>query len=149
MTGSFHYHRFGDLFVLVHAATSPDDTTWSRYVAEYGRVDRPRSFPRALVLSDGGGPSGAQRKALEEVAGDDDRAAIVSASALPRFVVSMLTLRTPNIQAFAPREIDEAMRFLDLSSAERREVAAHVSELRRKGDLGSLRVLDAAFPSVG
>src|SRR6185369_13842921 len=89
--------------------------------------------PRVLVITAGGSPTPEQRKRLESILHPHRaraRVAVVTDSTFARGVVKAIRLFYPFCQAFAPKELDEALRFLDLRSVDFLEVTRYAEELR-------------------
>jgi len=101
----------GDLFVVIHPATPPNDDDWMDYLRSWRPLDMTRM--RTLVFTDGGGPNAAQRKlANDALGGKASLTAVVSASQLVRGMVTALSWFNPKIKAFAPEEALEAFHYL-------------------------------------
>src|SRR5436190_18835266 len=64
-------------FVLLHTAKAPDETTWSRYIeALANRMAQSQMPVHVFAVTDGGGPSSGQRRALAEAFARDQRGAM-------------------------------------------------------------------------
>lgn len=125
--------------VLIHGESDPTDAEWAEYLAALRRrLEQGPAF-RALVVTPGSGPNMRQRKQLNEVfGGQAAQAAVVTASAVGRAVVTLLGLRNPGIRAFDPDHLDDALAFLALPSDDRARMRLVVSELRRQVGLAEL-----------
>jgi hypothetical protein len=121
----------GHTLVVVHGVTHPNDTDWEVYLdALRGHFD---VIDSQLVVTDGGSPNSAQRKAsLELAAGRWERTpatAVVTSAVLARGAVTALSwFMKDRIRAFSLAEFDEACAFIGASSekAVLREVATRL-----------------------
>lgn len=107
----------GSTLVVVHDATHPSDSDWQIY------LDAIRAnqdvITAQLIVTDGGSPNAAQRRAsLEYARGRPVPAtAVISGSVLVRGVVSALSwFMKDRIRAFARDEFDEACEFVAAST---------------------------------
>jgi hypothetical protein len=106
------------ILVALNGRSFPSDAEWSDYMALARRGLEAGARFRALSISDGGGPTGAQRHEAATLAGSDPHAALVSSSRLARGIATALSWFFPSFKVFAPREIARALRWLDLPEAE-------------------------------
>ncbi len=91
------------LIILVHGADPPTDLEWATYVREFVKHDA--KGQRNLAFTDGGAPSGAQRKQVNDfLKGRASPAVVVSASYMVRGVVTALSWFNPQVRAYAPEE---------------------------------------------
>ena len=89
--------------------------------------------PRVLVITAGGAPTPEQRKKLDRVIDpirEKIRIAVVTDSTFARGVVKAIRLLYPCYQAFALKELEDALRFLDVRSGEVIEVKRCAEELQ-------------------
>ena len=122
----------GCLIVCQGKETAVDDE-WSRYLEAAARYVGVTAKPRGLVITAGGAPTPEQRKKLDQIFHPHRaraRVAVVTDSTFARGVVTAIRLFYPFYQAFALKELDEALRFLDLRSTEVIEVRRYAEELR-------------------
>jgi len=103
--------------VLVHGNDTPTETEWQRYLGDAGRW-----FPELtgiLVVTDGGGPTSSQRRALNATAvrsGQTSiRTAVVSNSLFVRGIVNAINLVSPRIRAFRPDTMPDAFTYIGAS----------------------------------
>lgn len=101
--------------VLVHADVDPADAEWTRYVERLGDAD----CSGILVLSDGASPSAAQRRQLVDRLEANGRrintqTAVLTGSLISRGVVTALSWFAPQIRAFEPSRLDEALGYLEV-----------------------------------
>jgi hypothetical protein len=74
---------------------------------------------RGLSFSDGGAPNSTQRRLMNDtLGGKSPLSAVVTNSAMARGVVTAMGWFNPNIKAFSPTELDEALRFLNVNKSE-------------------------------
>jgi hypothetical protein len=125
----------GRLAIAVHSAQDPSNLEWSGYLRDtLAQADV--SSLRVLVISYGGGPSGAQRRQLMESLRRPAPTALLSSSRFARTVVGVLSWFNPKIRAFGLYDDAAAYKFLELTQDEQ--------ELARK-----LRTrLESQLPSV-
>jgi hypothetical protein len=121
----------GHTLVVVHGVRHPSDGDWAIYLDTLRQ--NWAEIRAQLIVTDGGSPTSAQRKAsLEIAAGQWDRTpptAVVTSSILARGVVTALSwFMKDRIRAFAQAELDEACEFIGASSenAALREAAARL-----------------------
>jgi hypothetical protein len=119
----------GRTLIVVHDKTHPSDDDWQLYLDAL-RVNR-HAIGAQLIVTDGGSPTAAQRRAsLEHARGFAlPSSAVLTSSVLVRGVVSALSwFMKDRIRAFAPNEFDEACVFIGATAetAVLREVAARL-----------------------
>jgi len=120
--------------VAAHAETPPTDEEWNRYVDEARTAAEAMASSRgswALIMSDGGGPNGAQRKAIAAVPGIAALpTAVISSSLLTRGMVTATAWLGKEIRAFAPEHIERAYAYLGISPEQRTLVIHELASLR-------------------
>jgi hypothetical protein len=103
----------GRTLVVVHGTTHPSDADWEIYL---GALRRYAGVMEAqLVVTDGGSPNSAQRRASLEFARGRPvpPTAVVTSSVLARGAVTALSwFMKDRIRAFRPHEFDEACAFI-------------------------------------
>lgn len=107
--GALGFEVMGDLVVVVHGHSPPSDAAWASYLAATS------SWPQVphLVVTSGGAPTSAQRRALRDAWRCRPlRVAVVSASNRINLVVTAVSWFNPDIMLFRPDEIDRAMTYL-------------------------------------
>jgi DNA-binding LacI/PurR family transcriptional regulator len=121
----------GHTLVVVHGKTHPSDKDWELYLDALRR--NADVIDSQLVVTEGGSPNSAQRKAsLELAAGHEAPApptAVVTSSVLARGAVKALSwIMKDRIRAFSRAEFDEACVFIGASAkkAALREVATRL-----------------------
>jgi hypothetical protein len=128
--------------VVVHSSLPPSDAEWSSYIAEWeANIARHSEMQklRTLVSTDGGAPNAAQRaKLTQAMRGKETPVAILLDGILARAAVTALSLFIPELKAFPPSAVDQAMNFLGLAAAERR---AALELLKRLGALSGARTV--------
>jgi hypothetical protein len=89
---------------------------------------------RFVILSRGGAPDGAQRRALMAMVGSARKppVALLSDSIIVRGITAAFHLFAPIMKAFGTSELQAAGDFLNLTPTERERVAALLSELERE-----------------
>jgi hypothetical protein len=105
-----------DLILAVHGARPPSSSEWDSYLKEHQRLASEKRKVSILVVTEGGGPNSAQRAALKELVASDLRTAIVTGSVAVRGIVTAFNwLGWSSMQAFAPHEMDGALRLVGAS----------------------------------
>lgn len=120
--------------VLVHDMQAPSDAEWSRYMAQIEAHSAAiRGF---LVVSNGGGPTSTQRhvlkKTLERTGLSARPTAVVSSDRLTRGIVIALNLFVPNIRAFRPDVLEQALTHIQATDPDRAALLAEVEWLRQQ-----------------
>lgn len=127
---------FGEVcgcLVVCQGKAPPADDESSRYLEALARYVETTAQPRVLVITSGGAPNPEQRKKLDRITRQNRgqiKFAIVTGSTFARGVVKAIRLIHPFYQAFAPGEMDDALRFLDVRSADVLEVTGYAGELQ-------------------
>lgn len=107
----------GNLGIAVFNANAPTDEEWAEMIQVVKKADLARF--RGLSFSDGGAPNSTQRRMMNAaLGGKSPLSAVVTHSAMARGVVTAMGWFNPNIKAFAPTELDEALRFLNVNRSE-------------------------------
>ena len=118
----------GDVFVAVHDAQPPTDADWNATIRHY-RKFKPQ-IRCGLIVSEGGGPTAPQRKALAgEEASDKVPRAVVTSSAVTRGIVTAMRWIGQDIRAFSPDELVGAFRFLGIPDEQQKAVLDTVANL--------------------
>lgn len=130
------------IFVLVHGNEDPPDSEWDVYVDAIRNTVAARNGFRALVYSPGVGPNMRQRQRLNAVAAGArgfHRTAVLTTSTVSRAITTLLGLRWPDIRAFEPSRLEDAMDHLEASEPEKSELRIVLGELRlQMGHMGEL-----------
>lgn len=121
----------GGLMMLVHTNRPPSDAEWDLYFREFVKHDPARI--RSIAFTDGGAPSGAQRKQINDMLnGRTTRGAVVTASPFVRGVVTALSWFNAQMKAFAADEVDAALEHLGVRDDEMALVRREIQLLRRR-----------------
>jgi hypothetical protein len=134
MSPSMAFARCGPTHgVVVHTAAPPSDAEWQAYLQETERWFGP--LIGCLVVTAGGGPNGAQRRALAEMFARHGpvvvRTAVMMDSVVVRTIVNAINLFNPQIQAFRGDALDAALQHIR-GVAHREALLATLAELRRQ-----------------
>jgi hypothetical protein len=125
--------RVESLVILRESKLDPSDEEWDETLRIVVEQWQELGQLKVLVVSDGGGPTQAQRKRLERtLEGKPIRVAVVSDSMKVRFICSSVALFTSNLSSFKVSEMRAAYLWLNLSEHERKlanEQVAQMSEL--------------------
>lgn len=124
-----------DLLICLHTKAPPRDEEWQEYITlSVKQVEDARGIKRRfrqLVITEGGAPSLAQRKAVTDAfqaaVGDgsvQEMIAVVSNSPYTRFVTTALSIIVKGIRSFPEDKLDNALAYLGVvdSAAARRRV---------------------------
>lgn len=127
MSSCLTVRTIGRLFIVRQNANSPTHEDWAKFLAELGRL-KPR-FPemRAMVFSDGGGPTPEQRQRLATMmSGKVIQTAVISDQSLVRFVVATIGLFNKSIKTYSWSDTHLAFDWLRLDESERQTVQTNV-----------------------
>jgi hypothetical protein len=130
---SIAFEQTPHCLVAVMGRDNPPDAEWDAYVAAIDAGLGSGRPPRALVVSDGGAPSPAQRKRLDAAtaqAGRQLKAAILTGSTFVRGVVNAFALIQPGYRAFAPAALADAVDYLGIRAAHLEELRSTIARLR-------------------
>jgi len=118
--------------LAVISQSGPTDDEWARYLRDVKEL--PVEGLRGawgLILSEGGGPNGPQRKALAEVKTISRiPTAVVTGSMLARGLVMATSWLGKEIRAFAPQHLTRAFDYLAVAPTERPRVVEELAVLR-------------------
>jgi hypothetical protein len=101
------------MVLVVHGSESPSDKEWARYL----EVLKQHGFDGTtqLLYSDGGGPSPTQRRDLHDLLdGRTMPVAVLSDSAQVHGMVTAMSWFNPQIRAFPPAALREALAYLGI-----------------------------------
>jgi hypothetical protein len=119
----------GHVLVAVYGKEAPSDAEAQQMVACFKDALRLENL-RSLSYTPGGGPTAAQRKALNEVmAGRSVPAAVVTGSPLVRGLVVAVSWFNKGIRPFAPADEESAFRYLEIPSSQFRLYRGEVKKL--------------------
>lgn len=117
--------------ILLQGKETPTDPEWSEVIRLVSATDDINTT-QVLVVTDGGGPSLAQRQKLEHVLrGTKVCSAVVSDSVKVRFIVATVALFSSKISSFTLREIHKAYDYLGLTSAQIMLAEKSLAEMRQ------------------
>jgi hypothetical protein len=135
------YATISNCVIYVSSTVPPTDADWDHYLAFIKANFKPREKAKALVFERGRGLSLPQRQRLDESTEHLELAvAIISDSPVTRLVVNALSWVKRGYKAFSTSELDEAIRYLDATSA-----AFRLKEESKRLALE----LDASTPKMG
>ena len=119
--------------IVVQGAATPSEAEWQAYLD-----DLETWLPDVvgtLIVTDGGGPSSSQRRALKalfhRVGRKSVRAAVVSSSLMARGIVNALNLFNPGIRVFHPDAMTDALVYIG-AALDGPAVLAEVEWLRQR-----------------
>jgi hypothetical protein len=112
-----------NLLVVVHPEGPPSDAEWEAYLSIATEIERATGSLRTLVLTRGGVPSAAQRAAYTRTV-KRAKAAVVSSSIAARATTRYMAIWNRAIRPFDARELDDALRYLDLEDVGLRPLIA-------------------------
>jgi hypothetical protein len=125
----------GSIIVLRENQNTPTDRDWDDFLQILREHRANNERVRILVVTDGGGPSSAQRKRLEEALGGRSfRVSVVTDSAKVRFIVSSIALLNRDIKTFSKAEIKGAFEHLRLDPTDQETAKNEIRKLERDLD---------------
>ncbi len=140
MPGTLAFELHDSVMLLVHRREAPTDPEWDVYIGECKRLlEEAPSGLRALVVTEGGGPTVDQRRRLNEMlAGRAARAAIISESIMIRGIVTAMSWWNPLIKSFRKQELEPALAYVQLPLADLPHILARLDALRASIELPPL-----------
>jgi hypothetical protein len=127
-TRNMAFASSGNILVALHTTSAPSHEEWGEYMQALKRIDLTKGV--AIAFSDGGGPSSAQRKLLNEtLKGRALPAAVVTRDAFVRSIVRALAWFNPLLKDFSPERTADAFEYLKLTKAESETVRTLVQGL--------------------
>lgn len=127
----------GNLAIFVCNEGGPSDKDFDEFLRAFQKQDI--SKLRSLTVTRGGGPSTAQRKALNDaLKGQQLPAAVVSSAAMVRGLVTALSWFNAKIRSFTPDQLDEALEYLEVPSLSWGQVRSAIMKL--EGEIGTATV---------
>jgi hypothetical protein len=122
--------RVESLVILRESKLDPSDEEWDETLRILTIQWQEMGQLKVLVVSDGGGPTQAQRKRLQRtLEGKPIRVAVVSDSMKVRFICSSVALFMSNLSSFKISEMSQAHSWLNLSDHEKRLATDHVARM--------------------
>jgi len=117
----------GRVIAVWHSSVAPTDADWSLFLDAVRAADL--ATARGFVLTAGGTPTAAQRRALMELVGSHAvPLAVVSDLGRVRFAASLFAMMTKRLRSFATSEVEAACAHLALSDYESRRIREFVLE---------------------
>jgi hypothetical protein len=120
--------------LLAHSEKPPVDAEWDEYLKFLVESKHPSA--RLLVLTQGGGPSAAQRGRLRTVLEHYPKkklpTAILTGSVVARGIVTAISWFDQSIEAFPPQQLGAAIKYLGLPAAAEIEIARALEVLKKK-----------------
>ena len=98
----------GRLTIAVHGKSDPSNLEWAGYLRDTVAQPKP-SMLKVLVISHGGGPTGAQRKQLTDSLKQSVPTAFLSDKFLARSLVNTLSWFNPTLRALRPTRANVAI----------------------------------------
>ena len=126
------FRTVGRLLVLRENSRAPTDEDWAAFCDEVARL-RPRlKEMRAMVFTDGGGPTSDQRKRLAAaIKGGEIQTAVITDKTMVRFIVSTIGLFNKTIRTFNTHEASDAFAWLELGGEDRSTVNEMLRDLEK------------------
>jgi hypothetical protein len=126
----------GNLLMTVHGPDPMTDPEKQECLDALKGVDL--DTVRALVYTKGGGPTAAQRKALQDAYGGRTvPTAILCEGPLVRGMVTAMSWFNPSIRAFPTTEIDSALKYLEVPQDRWDHIRREVMRLLREVESAS------------
>lgn len=118
------------LFLVVYGTEAPTDEEWAVYLAEIERQGVDHTMQ--IVVTDGGGPTEAQRKHLERlIAAHEVPVAVLTDSAAIRAMVGLMSWFNRRLRAFMPGELRAALAHLEIPTSRAELIAREIANLRQ------------------
>lgn len=137
------------VLLICHTKKSPDTETWSAACRATAEGLSRASFFGTLVLTDGGGPSSAQREELAQVTQRKKfSTSVVSNASIVRFMVSSIALFNPVIQSFVPADWRNALSHLGATPAELKAVERTIRDYALRPQAERFAVLKSVASSI-
>ena len=104
----------GDIIVVANGQQIPTDAEWDAYLKFVGE-HLASAPPRAVVFSEGGGPTPAQRRRLYDLTSNSaGRVAVLTNSVMGRGITNAVQIASPyTYRMFARVEMADALAFLE------------------------------------
>lgn len=136
------------VLLVCHSRKSPEAETWSEHCGVIAEGLRREKFG-ILVLTDGGGPSSAQRQELAQATeGKRHPISVVSSASVVRFIVTSIALFNPAIQSFVPADWRKALSHLGVSPREVLEVERVLRDYSQRPHAERFSVLKSVASSI-
>jgi len=117
-----------DLVIVAHTANPPTEEESRAYLNAFRARDLSRL--RCLAFTDGGAPSAAHRRELNEILrGRAFPTAVVSSVPVVRGVVTALSWFNSKIKAFAPEDAEQAFVYLGIPQSDYAKVWVEIRKL--------------------
>ncbi len=132
--------------LFVHSKKTANDQEGEGVIRAYRSLGDQLGEYRQIVITDGGGPSSAQRQRMQAEFGDALKlmpTAVLSDAITVRFVISSLRLFMKNIKAFEARDVPGALEFAGVPADAQDTVRKRLQETAGKVPAGRFRTLDA------
>jgi hypothetical protein len=124
------------LFIVVYGTADPTDDEWKGYLDLVERHGVTRTMQ--LICTDGGEPSSAQRRLLNDLLGGRTvPVAVVSGSTRVRGTVTALSWFNRKIKAFPPADLRDALAYLEIPASRTDLIEREIGSLR--DELGQAR----------
>jgi hypothetical protein len=139
-TKTMRFREWSGVLLCVHGSTDLQPEEWAAYV-DYC-LQLPASCNKALIVTDGGGPNAAQRRALQDrylSKQKEYRVAVMTDSSVVRGIVTALSWFNPDIRAFPyddGRSLPAAMSYLGLNLDMGSRLRLELQMMRRELGLG-------------
>ena len=130
------------VMLVAHTKRRPEERVWTAMCQTIRESLERLGELRTLVLTDGGGPTSAQRAELASVSeGKPYRVSVVSGAPGVRFIVSSMALFNPTIQCFQPTDWKKGLRHLMSEPAELSTAVRAVQDLAGRPSADRFKIL--------
>ena len=148
-TTNAHCAIIGRIFIAIHTKTAPSEAEWSPMCASIANTSKLAANAGGLVFTDGGAPSPAQRKQLNEAMGGNDiPIAVMSHALIPRFVNASISLFIKSIRSYSPEEFPQAIEYLQITQEERKVLTPILLEVQQQMGAERLKTLTRALAAA-
>jgi hypothetical protein len=136
------------VFLICHTKNAPDAPMWSSACRSMAEGLQRNDRAGTLVLTDGGGPSMAQRQELAQLTEKKKYpVSVVSSSSAVRFRASTMALFIPQMQSFLPTDWRKALEHLGIAS-ELRSVERAIKDFAARPQAERFEVLKSMAAAI-
>jgi len=132
MANMLHKTMEGDVVLAVHNQLAPSDAEWAAFIADIATIAEQKGIDkiRHLIITEGGSPSSAQRKQINDaLAGQSTRVAVVTDSRLARMATTAISWFNRGIVAFSPDKLEAAFHHLEIPTGLRPKVVENARKM--------------------
>ena len=137
------------VFLIVHTKKNPAVATWSAACRAMADGLSRDARVATLVLTDGGGPSSAQREELAQATSRKKyQVSVISNSSAVRFIGSSIAFFNPTIQTFLPADWRKALDHLGMEPTVLRTVERTIRDFAQRPQADRFAVLTSVASAL-